>query len=48
MRAPVSEPISPQGFLGSELGATFYEAILLAALVSVVCIIALLALGKGI
>jgi Flp pilus assembly pilin Flp len=43
-----SRPVSPKGFLSSEQGATFYEAVLLAALVSVVCIILLLALGKGI
>lgn len=43
-----SRPVSPRGFLSSEQGATFYEAVLLAALVSVVCIILLLALGKGI
>lgn len=43
-----SQPISLKGFLGNEHGATFYEAVLLAALVTVVCIIVLLALGKGI
>ncbi|WP_377701421.1 Flp family type IVb pilin [Pseudoduganella sp. UC29_71] len=48
MHAPDSQPVSTRGFLGSEHGATFYEAVLLAALVSVVCIIVLLALGKGI
>jgi Flp pilus assembly pilin Flp len=48
MRAPDTQQISRPGFLGSEQGATFYEAVLLAALVSVVCIILLLALGKGI
>jgi len=46
MQATDSQPVSPRGFLHSEHGATFYEAVLLAALVSVVCIILLLALGK--
>lgn len=48
MHAPDSQPVSLQDFLGNEHGATFYEAVLLAALVSVVCIIVLLALSKGI
>jgi Flp pilus assembly pilin Flp len=48
MPKPDSEPTSRKGFIGNERGATFYEAILLAALVTVVCIIVLLALSKEI
>lgn len=36
-----------QRLLREDCGATFYEAVLVASLVAVVCVIVLLALGKN-
>lgn len=47
MRNFPTPPSSLDAFLRAEHGAAFYEAVLLACLVAVVCVIALLALGKG-
>ena len=40
-------PTSWQRFAWEESGATFYEAVLVASLIAVVCVIVLLALGKN-
>ncbi|HEU4842796.1 MAG TPA: hypothetical protein VFT05_00910 [Burkholderiaceae bacterium] len=46
MREIDPSPKPWQRFAREESGATFYEAVLVASLIAVVCVIVLLALGK--
>ncbi|MBA5606954.1 hypothetical protein H3H36_16475 [Duganella sp. FT3S] len=47
MRDIDPSPTPWQRFLRGESGATFYETVLVASLIAVVCVIVLLALGKN-
>lgn len=47
MREIDPAPTPLQEFAREESGATFYEAVLVASLIAVVCVIVLLALGKN-
>lgn len=47
MRETDPPPTPWQKFAWEECGATFYEAVLVASLIAVVCVIVLLALGKN-
>lgn len=47
MRETDPAPTPWQRFIRGESGATFYEAVLVASLIAVVCVIVLLALGKN-
>lgn len=46
MRETDPAPTPWQRFVRGESGATFYEVVLVASLIAVVCVIVLLALGK--
>ncbi|MBA5639940.1 hypothetical protein H3H37_23040 [Duganella sp. LX20W] len=47
MREIDPSPTPWQRFVQGESGATFYETVLVASLIAVVCVIVLLALGKN-
>lgn len=47
MREIDPAPSPWQRFFREECGATFYETVLVASLIAVVCVIVLLALGKN-